>query len=282
MQDVACVNNRYLCTKTRCVAGAPSVTGLDCWQDDNNGTRNAFYNHTGGANCYWGGCQANLTPNTAQGCTSDYNEVAYNAANGQWCSWVPREQWTSFKAITGPNLNCPMPMLGLSANRSQLIDTIDRLSPSPGGTHADVGLRWGLRSLSPTTEWTNFFGHTAPKPYNDARATKIMILMTDGANEQAVNFPGYWGCSESAAPGCSTSPDRATLDARMLSWCTQIRTTYGIELYTVAVNVTDSTAVNLLGQCAGSPTRAFAVDASQLTATFAEIARSTMALRIKE
>jgi Flp pilus assembly protein TadG len=283
MNQVACVNNRYRCTQQQCNTSSPSISGLDCWQESNNGTKNSFFNHTGGANCRWGGCQTDLNALQAWGCTSDYNEVNWNNGNGNWCWFVERTEWTSFKPISGPNLNCPMPMLGLSGNRGQLIDTIDRLSPSPGGTHADVGLRWGLRSLSPKAEWTSFFGHTAPKAFGSNQASKIMILMTDGANEQAVNFPGYWGCSDTNAPGCSGSPDRATLDARMLSWCAEIRNTYKVELYTVAVNVTDSTAVNLLKQCVGNDnTRAFAVDASELGATFATIARSTFALRIKE
>jgi hypothetical protein len=68
-----------------------------------------------------------------------------------------------------------------------------------------------------------------------------------------------------------------------LSWCSEIRNTYKVELYTVAVNVTDTAAVSLLRQCVGNDqTRAFAVDASELSATFATIARSTFALRIKE
>ena len=175
-----------------------------------------------------------------------------------------------------------MPMLGLSANRSQLIDTIDRLSPAPGGTHADVGLRWGLRALSPRTEWANFFQHNEPEPFGSSSVTKVMVLMTDGANEQAVNFPGYWGCNESGAPGCTGSPDRATLDNRMQSWCTAIRDTYKVELYTVAINVSDTDAVNRLRTCAGSADRAFAVDASQLNATFEQIARETFSLRLKE
>ncbi len=281
--QVACFGSvGFPCVKTQCVTGAPSITGLNCSQDDANGTRNAFFNHFGDAMCVTGGCQSNLNTGLARGCVSDYNEVSYNASSGQWCSWVPKEEWTSFKAITGPNLNCPMPMLGLSQNRTQVIDTIDRLSPSPGGTHADVGLRWGLRSLSPTDHWTTFFGHSRPAPFNGPQSQKIMILMTDGANEQAVNFPGYWGCSQSGAPGCSTSPSRATLDARMLTWCTAIRDTYKVEIYTVAVNVTDKTAVNLLAQCAGAPARAFSVDASQLSTTFDEIARAAMALHLKE
>jgi hypothetical protein len=282
-EQAACVNNRYRCTQQQCTSSSPSTTGMDCWQESANGTKNAFFNHSGGANCRWGGCQTDLNPLQAWGCTSDYNEVTWNAGGGNWCWFVDKTEWNSFVPISGPNLNCPMPMLGLSGNRGQLIDTIDRLSPSPGGTHADVGLRWGLRSLSPNTSWVNFFGHVTPKPFNSNEASKVMILMTDGANEQAVNFPGYWGCSDTSAPGCSGSPDRATLDARMLSWCTEIRNTYKVELYTVAVNVTDATAVNLLKQCVGNDnTRAFAVDASELSATFATIARSTFALRLKE
>jgi hypothetical protein len=283
--QVACVNNQYACVQQQCTPDSPTATGMDCWQESASGTKNAYFNHTGGADCRWGGCQDNLNKLQAWGCTADYNEVTWNAAGSNWCWFVNKapQDWTAFYPISGPNLNCPMPMLGLSGSRSQLIDTIDRLSPSPGGTHADVGLRWGLRSLSPTAQWVSFFGHTAPKPFNSNEASKIMILMTDGANEQAVNFPGYWGCSQSGSPGCSGSPDRAALDARMITWCNEIRNTYKVELYTIAVNVTDTAATNLLKQCVGNDaTRAFAVDANQLSATFATIARSTFALRLKE
>ncbi len=281
--QVACVNNRYRCTVQQCNSTSASTSGLDCWQESANGTKNSYFNFSGSAACRWGGCQDNLNAQQAWGCTSDYNEVAWNSAGGNWCWFVDKTEWTSFVPIAGPNLNCPMPMLGLSGNRGQLIDTIDRLSPSPGGTHADVGLRWGLRSLSPSTQWTNFFGHTQPKPFGGNQASKVMILMTDGANEEAINFPGYWGCSDTTAPGCSGAPNRAALDTRTLNWCNEIRNTYKVELYTVAVNVTDSAAVSLLKQCVGNdPTRAFAVDASELSATFAAIARSTFALRIKE
>lgn len=282
-QQIACRNEPYACVQNRCTSSSPTATGMDCWQWSDNGRRNAFFNFSGSQNCRWGGCQNNLNQLQAWACVSDYNEVGWNNGGGNWCWFVPRTDWTAFRPISGPNLNCPMPLLGLSGNRPQLIDTIDRLSPSPGGTHADVGLRWGLRALSPSNNWTSFFGHTRPKPFKSNQASKIMILMTDGANEQAVNFPGYWGCSDTSAPGCSGSPDRAALDARMLSWCSAIRNDHGVELYTVAVNVNDAAAVNLLRQCAGNDsTRAFSVDASELNATFATIARSTFALRIKE
>jgi Flp pilus assembly protein TadG len=274
-----CVNNP--CQKWQCPSGQPSITGLNCSQNSNYGTRNAFFNFTGTRQCVSGGCQSNLNYGTARGCVADPNEIAWNASGGQRCSWVPATNWDKFDAIVGPNLNCPMPMLGLSGDRSQVIDTIDRLSPAPGGTHADVGLRWGLRALSPKAEWAAFFGHAAPQAFAPT-AKKIMVLITDGANEQAVNFAGYWGCSESGSPGCTGSPDRATLDARMLAWCTAIRTNHHVALYTVAINVSDAAAVSLLTQCTGDASRSFSVDATQLNATLGQIARETMKLRLKE
>jgi hypothetical protein len=179
-----------------------------------------------------------------------------------------------------------MPLLGLSASRTQVINTLDRLSPAPGGTHADVGLRWGLRALSPRTEWVSFFQHRPPVQYGTEAVKKVMVLMTDGANEQAINFPGYWGCQESGQPGCNGAPDRSTLDMRMQNWCSAIREKYKIELYTVAINVSDTEAINKLRTCAGDRNRAFAVDAADLAATFEKIAYEASSgspnLRIKQ
>ena len=186
-----------------CPAGQPQRTGIDCWQEDNDGTRNAFFNAQNSQTCYWGGCQGNLNTSTEGACVADPNEVKWNRDGGRWCPWVPNTDWKRFEPIIGPNLNCPMPMLGLSGNRQQIINTIDRLSPAPGGTHNDVGLRWGLRMLSPRDEWTGFFQHARPDPFNGANTSKVMILLTDGANQQAVDFPGYWGCSQAGAPGCT-------------------------------------------------------------------------------
>jgi hypothetical protein len=68
----------------------------------------------------------------------------------------------------------------------------------------------------------------------------------------------------------------------MLDWCRAIREDYGVQLYTVAVNVSDGTAISLLRQCTGDPARAFSVDAANLGATFAAIAQATFRLRLKE
>jgi Flp pilus assembly protein TadG len=282
-----CVNNPYPCPVNSCPTGTPSFTNFYCLQSDVNGNRNTFFNFHGTRECLVaGGCQLQITTQLALGCVADYNEIAWNDAGGNWCSWTPKQTWDSFRRITGPNLNCPMPLLGLSANRTQVINTLDRLSPAPGGTHADVGLRWGLRALSPRTEWANFFQHKPPMEYGSGTVKKVMVLMTDGANEQAISFPGYWSCNDIGAPGCNGSPNRSTLDMRMQTWCSAIRETYKIELYTVAINVSDTEAINKLRTCAGDPNRAFAVDAADLAATFEKIAYDTSSgspnLRIKQ
>lgn len=176
-------------------------------------------------------------------------------------------------------------MLGLSGSRPQVLNTINRMSPVVGGTHNDVGLRWGLRALSPRTEWANFFGNSgsnAPLPFTGGASKKAMVLITDGENTQAEDFPGYWGCSDTAAPGCTGSPAPDVLDTRMLDWCEAIRTTYGVEIYTVAVNITDADAVAKLATCAGDPARAFTVDAAALGGTLDSVARSIFQLRLTE
>ncbi len=285
--QAACTCTTTNVNQVQCLAGGRSVVGLNCTQDDSNGTRNVFF----GADtaCHLNGCRVpfpSVNTTTLRACVADPNEIAWNNANSRWCSWVPRTTWTQFDAIVGPNLNCPMPMLGLSGDRTQVMEALNRLSPTPGGTHADVGLRWGLRALSPRTEWANFFGLSggstpAPGPYGTPEVRKVMMLITDGQNQQAVDFPGYWGCSEAGAPGCTGSPNRTELDTRMLNWCRAIREDYDITLYTVAVNVNDATAVSLLRDCAGSQENAFSVDASGLTPLLEALAARESRVRLK-
>lgn len=247
------------------------------------GRRNTY--HKIAQNCLATSCSPPPGPpyQTSQPCVADPNEIAWNVGGGRWCPWVPATTWTQFDPTTGPNLNCPMPMLGLSGSRPQILQTIDRMSPVVGGTHGDVGLRWGLRALSPRTYWANFFGNGANIPRNFGRTNgrKAVIFISDGKNTQSNDFPGYWGCSDTSAPGCTGSPDQAELDTRMLSWCTAMRD-QEIDVYTVAVNISDTTAVSLLATCAGNPENAFAVDASQLNATLSTIASSIFKLHLKE
>ncbi len=284
------------CNKQVCDASAtPSVAPACTTQEtkkyygpnpNDTGRRNAFVPiNTSCLSSTANSCSPTMPTGTLSPCVADPNEIAWNNLGGAWCSWVPATTWTDFDDTIGPNVNCPMPMLGLSGSRPQVLSTINRMSPVVGGTHNDVGLRWGLRSLSPRIQWANFFGNNgskAPNSFNSSTAKKAMVLITDGENTEAEDFPGYWGCSDTLAPGCSGAPDAAELDNRMLAWCTSIRNNYNVELYTVAVNITNPAAVARLATCAGSPARAFAVDAAQLNDTLAAVAGSIFQLRLKE
>lgn len=179
-----------------------------------------------------------------------------------------RMRWAAHALEAGasgnPNAQCTAPMLGLSASRSQIKRTLDRMRPD-GNTYQDLGLMWGMRMLSPRNDWASFFGQTGknqPKDYDTSKTRKILILLTDGENVTGNQTELYYGCTNASGRGgagpCWQSPDvtplnDASLDALMLDACTTARDRYGIELYTIAVDVTDGTAIALLDRCAGGP-----------------------------
>jgi hypothetical protein len=227
----------------------------------------------------------------AKACVSDPTEHDYFANGGKACEWQEDIfPWDSYKGVSGPNMNCPTAMLGLSGDRKQIMDKLDHMYPVQGGTQADVGLMWGLRALSPRSQWINFFDHKgsqAPKAYNDPNVRKIMILLTDGKNEAPYHYEGYYGCNETggrwAAGKCwkakgVKSLARNSLDGLTLDSCEAIREDYGIELYTIAVDITDSDAITLLGDCANDPSRTFNITSSELDDTFSTIAARELRL----
>ena len=72
--------------------------------------------------------------------------------------------------------------------------------------------------------------------------------------------------------------NRTALDNLTRDACSAIRTRYGVELYTIAVDVTDPAAVTLLQDCAGDPSRAFNVSSAALDEAFEAIARRELRL----
>lgn len=284
----------YDCSYTQCDPTIAYVSVAKCTQytfknygtdPSTNGRRNTYFPNA--FNCLNTNSSCTAAPMPSQSkasCVADPNEIAWNNGGGAWCSWVATSNWTTFDPTTGPNINCPMPMLGLSGNRSQVLATMNRMSPVVGGTHADVGLLWGARSLSPRNTWQSFFGTTAkpPKNWNANNVKKALVLITDGENTQANDFPGYWGCADTNAPGCTGSPTQSELNTKMLDWCTKLRVDYKVDVYTVAVNINNTTAVTLLGQCAGDPEKAFSGDASQLNSSLSNVAAQLFDLHLRE
>ena len=230
-------------------------------------------------------------------CISDPNEFAYNADGGKICDYRPTDYgssdifpWDRQKGINGPNMNCPSPMLAASANRAQVINKLHQMYPAPGGTHADVGLMWGLRTLSPRQDWTNFFSYPTdaePAAWDDEEVFKIAILLTDGINVPPGNFEGYYGCTNRTeqsydvghpedhddSVGCWRHPDilrldKTALDNLMLDACAQMKAAYDIQLFTIAVDINDPTAISNLTQCASSPSDFYNITSGQIGIAF--------------
>lgn len=266
-----------------------------CYIWGNGGRRNSFVEKKMDCTDYWGGCFEKgkmPDPISVEPCVADPNEPGIISGTVTWCPayYQPGSKaWDGLvdgfsPEIAGPNLNCPAPMLGLSGNRKQVIEYLDRLTPVPGGTHADVGLRWGLRTLAATNDWPKFFGLSGdPAPWGNS-AQKLMILITDGENEQAKDFPGYWGCSQQDGdhPDCKGSPDAAELDSRMQGWCKAIRETYKTKIFAIAVNFNNATAVSGLKSCAGDEQNVYSVDAADLSKVLEAIAAQVMSLRLTQ
>ncbi|MEO0881880.1 MAG: pilus assembly protein TadG-related protein [Pseudomonadota bacterium] len=223
----------------------------------------------------------------ADACVSDPNEFDYFRTGGRACPWQNNIfPWTRQRSISGPNQNCPVAMLGLSRDRGQIIDKLDEMHPATGGTHMDLGLMWGLRALSPQPTWANFFGQPTPAAYDDEQTRKVLILLSDGENIAPGAIEGYYGCTEGDTRGAAGECWQAdgvnrlsggALNALTADACTAIRG-YGIELYTIAVDVDNNTALDLLAECAADGDRAFNIRASQIDEVFQAIAARELRL----
>jgi hypothetical protein len=269
---------------------------IDCWQWDENGRANGYVPRPLACS----GSQWDQT-GTHAACVSDPNEFKYIQNGGAFCHELTSNQvlpWDRMRNINGPNMNCPTAILPLSANRNQVLSKLDHMYPVPGGTHADVGLMWGLRTLSSGSQWRSFWGHNnsnRPADWDDDEVVKIGILLTDGLNTAARDFEGYWGCTrggrdtdyddpstpEDDSLGCRRYPtvgrlDTTSIDNMMQDACTQMKDEYGITLYTIMVDINDAGAVQKLTQCASTTEHAFNVNTTSLEGTFNSILGSVM------
>ena len=256
-----------------------------------NGTLNAYFNRPRDCSSARDANNRPVLSSTLPACLSDPNERDYLDAGGAICSWEidafpdylstrqATPAWTRAMPISGPNLNCPVSILPLSGNRKQVLDKLDEMYPVPGGTQADVGLLWGLRILSPSTYWKQFWSMSdqqAPSAFNSSRTYKIAIILTDGKNEAPTQYEGYYGCTNtgrSAAGNCWRSPNMAILsnmaaDNMTLSACNVMRERYGIDVYFILVDVTDPAAMALASACAPAPGHAISTSGRGLSDVF--------------
>ena len=69
-------------------------------------------------------------------------------------------------------------LLPLTADRTTVLDHIDNLDPSGGGTNSTLGLFWGQRLLS--SEWRDVWGDDVHPADGGRSVRKAIVLLTDG------------------------------------------------------------------------------------------------------
>lgn len=198
-------------------------------------------------------------------------------------------------ANIGPNLNCVDPVQSLINNRGQLISKINSLDVYMGGTDGSL-IVWGWRMLSPL--WNGLWGGEDAKEYGASNNVKAIIMMTDGVNE--VPPRNYTGVAVTAYEPRSNpviignnrlstgrmfgamneNQANARINAAMAEACQKIKAS-GIEIYTVVLQVNDSTTQSLYRNCASSVDHYYAPNnTSELYDNFEKIAKTLNRIRI--
>ncbi len=138
-----------------------------------------------------------------------------------------------------------------------------------GGTYLPAGLIWGLNVLSPDVPYTEAVA------YSRTDIRKVMVLMTDGVNAQV---SGNWFGTPEPNWGGGVFGTQAQANTTTATLCTNIKNR-GIQIYTVAYEVTDAATLTLLRNCASGPD--FAFDARSATALADSFRQIGLSLRKK-
>ncbi len=189
---------------------------------------------------------------------------------------------------TGPNAGCTVqPIQRLTTNMSTVLSQISSMVAG-GDTEIPLGLMWGWHVLSPNAP---FADGTA---YGTAGTIKVVVLVTDGANTYGTsvnpNLSHYTSLGYASNMRIDTSGTAdgtaSALNSRLSALCSNMRTknadgTWKINIYTVPLEVTDTTIKGLLQGCVTDPANYLDVASSgDLAAAFANIAGSISALRV--
>jgi Flp pilus assembly protein TadG len=153
------------------------------------------------------------------------------------------------------------------ANRSAIVDTIGGFTAT-GSTAGHLGTAWAWYLISP--QWASFWpSGSQPDPYATA-TVKNVIILTDGI----FNTDYVGGVMVGAYDDMSYSLFQQN--------CTGMRAN-GINVYTIALDLTDARAQSELQTCAGASGNYFnATNAATLNAAFAAIIKKMTTVRVSK
>ena len=180
--------------------------------------------------------------------------------------WNARAKYSGKKIPGLMDTSCGKEILPLTTDVAAAKAKVASLSAS-GNTYLPAGLAWGLRALTPS------------KPLTEANAKfkknrrSVMILVTDGANTLS-----QFGQIHVGDSNANYDPLQANNLSKKL--CTNINNK-NIELFSIAYEMSDITAKNILRGCASKPDMFFdARDAAQLKSAFENIGDSLIKIRL--
>jgi Flp pilus assembly protein TadG len=186
---------------------------------------------------------------------------------------------TPYPGYLATSQNCLNPIIPLSTSPSTVTTAIRGMVVNVGNykpsTYIPTGLIWGVNVLSPTAPFSEGRAYDAA----NRRPRKVMVLMTDGANtlQYRASDGRHVAFSGNAA---NQATQLAQTYTDMNAICTYAKSQQ-IEIYTIAFDITDTTARTAMRNCASSAAHAFdATDRTSLQDAFKNIAQSLQNVRL--
>lgn len=182
---------------------------------------------------------------------------------------------TPYIGFLATSQTCLNPIVPLTNNDSNVINAIRGLVVNIGGyrpnTYIPAGMIWGVNVLSPTAPFTEGAAYDTAR---NRTPRKVLVLMTDGEN--TLRFQA----SDGAHVGPQNANQLRGTDDDTQAICTYAKSR-NIEIYTVALAVTSTTARDMLRSCASRPENYFdAQDTTELASAFSAIAASINTVRL--
>jgi Flp pilus assembly protein TadG len=188
---------------------------------------------------------------------------------------------------------CPTDQTAVVLNTNdidKIEDRIDEMGLSDG-TGSDIGLLWGVKTLSP--EWRGKLGGdfaSRPADYDDELTTKILIFMTDGGityqgrpKETSAGFNRTKTKHLQKTVTTGSYYDSSTADTaygRLKTLCEQLDSN-GVRVYTIGFKITAGSAPSKqLEDCALNGGNYYHVESLDINSAFDAIVSSISNLRV--
>ncbi|WP_308911476.1 TadE/TadG family type IV pilus assembly protein [Pseudokordiimonas caeni] len=236
-----------------------------------------------------------------------------NSSDNMWNPWSGKyflnEGNDAQNNGRGPNLGCGPAITPLVASKATVLAAIDEMLPwHRGGTTSNLGLVWGWRVISPA--WRGLWGGDSPAnlplAYNTPFMNKVVVLLTDGANQfYDWNVRYYMDGSKLRTTSNSTAGPSGSdftaygrlndmgvyslqdgqniLDAKLANTCADMKTE-GIIIYTITFGSSpNSQTKSLYRNCASNTSFYYhAPDDAELAEVFDTIGKQLSNLRLSQ